>query len=388
MTPAAGHHRIEAFAPSTWQVRALGDLASTVASGRSSVGGAHGTYPVHGSTNVIGYCEEPEYGGDAILVARVGANAGKLRMVSGRYGVTDNTIILRLKNGCHLAYFWRQLESKNLNGLVFGSGQPLLTGSQLKALPVFEPPLEEQRAIADTVSRVDATLECLDALIAKKSDVKKAVIQQLLTGRRRLAGFKTSWQSKSLSALGRFLKGSGVRKDESLSGEIPCVRYGEIYTHHNDYVKSFPTRISPAVAETATKLRKGDILFAASGETKAEIGKCAAYVHEAGAYAGGDIIILRPYEADPVFLGYYLNTPYVQSQKANRGQGDAVVHITKSALAAIEVQLPSPDEQSAIASVLVDMDADLAALEARREKTAALKQAMLQQLLTGRIRLI
>ena len=153
-------------------------------------------------------------------------------------------------------------------------------------------------------------------------------------------------------------------------------------------MRSFNSWISREVAETATPLRRGDIVFAGSGETKEEIGKCVALVDDVEAYAGGDIVILRPNGANSLFLGYLLNTPTVASQKASRGQGDAVVHISASALASINLSLPSQAEQTAIAAVLSDMDAELAALEARRDKTRALKQGMMQELLTGRTRLV
>jgi type I restriction enzyme S subunit len=129
-------------------------------------------------------------------------------------------------------------------------------------------------------------------------------------------------------------------------------------------------------------------LFAGSGETKEEIGKCVAFVDDHEAYAGGDIVILRLVEAHPKFMGYYCNTAPVNAQKASKGQGDAVVHISAAALSSIKVAVPSLPEQTAIAAVLSDMDAELAALEARRDKTRDLKQAMMQELLTGRTRLI
>jgi len=187
--------------------------------------------------------------------------------------------------------------------------------------------------------------------------------------------------------LGPLLKGRGIRRDQANSGSIACVRYGEIYTTHHDIVRAITSRISPAVAATATRLKRGDILFAGSGETKEEIGKCVALIDDFDAYAGGDIVILRPRGVDSRFLGYALNTPEVNRQKANFGQGDAVVHISAAALGSVTVRLPPLDEQVAIGTVLADMDTELTALEARREKTRQLKQGMMQALLTGRIRL-
>lgn len=235
---------------------------------------------------------------------------------------------------------------------------------------------------------MDALLDGLDRLIAKKRDLKQAAMQQLLTGQTRLPGFYGEWKVKRLGEVGKFLKGSGVTKDQTRSGTLACVRYGELYTHHDDVIRSFHSWISPEVASTAVRLKKGDILFAGSGETKEEIGKCAAFVSDIEAFAGGDIVILRPEDCDSVFLGYCLNAWSIVQQKAGRGQGDAVVHISSSALSDVRCKLPSPTEQTAIASVLTDMDAELEALEQRREKTRALKQAMMQELLTGRTRLV
>lgn len=250
------------------------------------------------------------------------------------------------------------------------------------------PPLPEQRAIAAALSDVDALVEGLTRLIAKKRDLKQAAMQQLLSGRTRLPGFRGEWQVKRLGDVGAFLKGSGVKKDQAQSGDLPCIRYGEIYTHHNDYIRSFNSWISPHVAATATKLKQGDLLSAGSGETKEEIGKCVAFIDDREAFAGGDIVILRIADAYPKFMGYYCNTAPINAQKASKGQGDAVVHISAAALSSIEVALPSLPEQTAIATILSDIDAELAALEARHAKTRALKQAMMQELLTGRTRLV
>ncbi len=266
--------------------------------------------------------------------------------------------------------------------------QPNLFLNQIERILCVAPPLPEQRAIAEALSDADALLAALDRLIAKKRDLKQAAMQQLLTGRTRLPGFSGEWEMKRLGDMGSFLKGSGVRKDEARSGDLPCVRYGEIYTHHSDHIRQYFSSISEEVARHSTLLAQGDLLFAGSGETKEEIGKCVAVVDAGIAYAGSDIVILRNHRGDPRFLGYYCNAPEVARQKASRAQGDAVVHIGASALASIRLRLPPVAEQRAIAAVLSDMDAELEALEARREKTRALKGAMMQELLTGRTRLV
>ncbi len=140
------------------------------------------------------------------------------------------------------------------------------------------------------------------------------------------------WDIKLLGQLGGFTKGQGIKKDEAQSGTLPCIRYGELYTRHNDYVKEFYSFISYEVAESAKLLKYGDILFAGSGETKEDIGKSVAFIKNLEAYAGGDIVILSPKNVSSHYLGYLLNDSIVQKQKANRGQGDAVVHISGLAI--------------------------------------------------------
>ena len=268
------------------------------------------------------------------------------------------------------------------------SGIPKINRAEMAEFLVALPPVFEQRAIAAALSDVDALLDGVNGLIAKKRDLKQAAMQQLLTGQARLTGFHGEWERKKLGEIGHFLKGSGVKRDDAHSGALACVRYGEIYTTHHDYVRTFHSWISSEVAATATRLKYGDLLFAGSGETKEEIGKCVAIVTDTEAYAGGDIVILRPRNIDPLFFGYALNMPAAVRQKASVGQGDAVVHISAAALASVSVAVPSIKEQTALATVLSDIDGEISALEARRDKTRDLKQAMMQELLTGKTRLV
>ena len=197
----------------------------------------------------------------------------------------------------------------------------------------------------------------------------------------------SDWEVQSIASLGTFTKGQGIRKNEASSGNIPCIRYGEIYTHHNDILRVFNSRISDRVASGSRLLRKGDLLFAGSGETKEEIGKCVAFVSDVIAYAGGDIVILSPRKGDSFFLGYLLNAPLVARQKASKGQGDAVVHISATALSSVKIPIPPLAEQSAIATALSDIDSVLHSLDRLIAKKRNLKQAAMQQLLTGQTRL-
>lgn len=151
-----------------------------------------------------------------------------------------------------------------------------------------------------------------------------------------------SWHFEELGSFGTFKKGKGISKKELVSKGYPCVTYGEIYTIHHDYIKEFKSFINSSTAEVSQRLIQGDLLFASSGEARDEIGKAVAYVDNNPAYAGGDIIIFRQKEHQPIFLGYILNSEYVRRQLFKVGQGHSVVHVYTSQLEKVRVPLPPP----------------------------------------------
>src|SRR5699024_2329323 len=126
----------------------------------------------------------------------------------------------------------------------------------------------------------------------------------------------TDWEIQKLGNLGTFFRGKGIAKRETTEQGIPCIRYGEIYTQHHYYIKNFHSFIDESTARKSTKIQKGDILFAGSGETKEEIGKSVAYLHKESAYAGGDIIILRTKDVDSLFLAFTLNNGELARERA------------------------------------------------------------------------
>lgn len=340
-----------------------------------------GAVPIITSSGIGGYHNEAMTRGPGVVTGRYGT-IGEVFYIQSDFWPLNTTLFVRDFHGndpLFISYLLRTIDFETHSGK---SGVPGVNRNDLHEEVVSLPPTKaEQEAIADALSDADALIESLEQLIAKKRHLKQGAMQELL-------GPKHGWVTTKLGNLGVFLKGSGVRKDESTSGDLPCVRYGEIYTKHTDYIKNFHSWISKEVATTARRLRVGDLLFAGSGETKEEIGKCVAFVDDFEAYAGGDIVILRPENVSSVFMGYYLNTDPINRQKASKGQGDAVVHIGTSALADIDTTIPSLEEQTAIATILSDMDTEIDALETKLVKARQLKQGMMHSLLTGKIRLV
>ena len=190
------------------------------------------------------------------------------------------------------------------------------------------------------------------------------------------------WKKVRLSEIGTFSKGSGIKRDEGNSGNIPAIRYGEIYTHHNDYIKEFHSFISASVAKEAKLLKKGDLLFCCSGETKEDIGKCVAFVSDCVAYAGGDIIIFTPsIPCDSKFIGYLCNSHSVNMQRYKYGQGDSIVHISSESIGKIELYLPPIEEQKKIAATLSVWDSAIEKMKKLIEAKESQKKALIKELI-------
>jgi type I restriction enzyme S subunit len=257
----------------------------------------------------------------------------------------------------------------------------------LKSVRIWLPQLNEQRSTARALVDVDELIATLERAIMKKQQIKQGMMQQLLTGKVRLPDFGADWSTLTLGDMGSFLKGRGIRRDDVRGSGVPCIRYGELYTTFRDYTFTSKSYVDPNVAVTALPIRSGDLLFAGSGETREEIGMCVAYAGQGAAVAGGDIVVLRGTEFNPIYLALLANTPAVARQKSRLGQGDAVVHISSRALATIKVTVPQKDEQDAIAKVIMDADREIEALRLRLSKAKGIKQGMMQELLTGRTRL-
>lgn len=311
------------------------------------------------------------------------------------------------KNNCcsEFLYYVIPLIKDEMLSRASGSTFAEISAKKLSTITFQLPPLPEQQRIAKALSDVDALISTTEKLIQKKMNIKQGAMQNLLTGKKRLPGFgpqtkspaykqtelgliPDDWEVKKLSEFGTFSKGSGISREESNTGEYPAVRYGELYTTHNDYIKSFYSHISYEVASKSKKINKGDLLFTCSGETKEDIGKCVAFIGNEKAYAGGDLLILSPtVNIDSLFYGFLLNTTVAVKQKSSMAQGDAVVHISAESIGKIRVPFPSKEEQTSIANVLSSMDKEIETLNTKLEKYRNLKTAMMQQLLTGKIRL-
>lgn len=270
------------------------------------------------------------------------------------------------------------------------SGMPKINRAELADFNVALPPLSEQRVIAAALSDVDALLGGLNRLIVKKRDLKQAAMQQLLTGQTRLPGFHGEWWVTRLGEVadvktGPF--GSSLHESDYVQDGTPIItveHLGEFGVEHFNLplVSDFDRRRLQAYS-----LAEGDIVFSRVGsvDRNALIRRA-----EAGWLFSGRLLRVRPdnQKAYAPFLSFQFHSEPFKALIRNVAVGQTMASLNTKILSGIRVSLPSIPEQTAIATVLSDMDAELSTLEGRRDKTRALKQGMMQELLTGRTRLV
>lgn len=248
-----------------------------------------------------------------------------------------------------------------------------LPREKFMGVPVPVPPVPEQRAIATALSDVDALLSALERLLAKKRDLKQAAMQQLLTGQTRLPGFYGEWEVKRLGEMGEIVMGQSPSSSNynSQGDGLPLIQGNADIANRKTIKRVFTTQITK-------RGRAGDILMS----VRAPVGEVSRATFDL--CIGRGVCAIR-YPND--FLYHYLI--FLEPMWAKHSKGSTFESVNSTDVRGVEIQLPSDlPEQIAIAAVLSDMDAELAALEQRLAKTRTLKQGMMQELLTGRIRLL
>ena len=264
-----------------------------------------------------------------------------------------------------------------------------ITLADLRKVRILIPPPPEQRAIATGLTDIDTLLGALERLIAKKRDLKQGAMQQLLTGQARLPGFYGDWQVRVLGDLiSSCSSGATPRRDrpDFYKGDVRWITSGEL--NYNIITDTVEKITSEAVAKTNLKvIPKGTFLMAITGlEAAGTRGSCAI-VGEPSTTNQSCMAIFPTSELLTEYLFHY----YVFRGDAlalQYCQGSKQQSYTAKLVRKLPISVPpTTEEQAAIATVLSDMDAELVALEQRLTKTRALKQGMMQELLTGRTRL-
>jgi type I restriction enzyme, S subunit len=382
--------------PKDWELQTIGDLASVSSGGTPSrINPAYwnGSIPWITTTqidfNVINDAEQfitqdgltssaaKLFPPGTLLMAMYGQGKtrGKVAILGVKASTNQACAAILLNKNLESSYIFHYLinQYEAIRNLSNTGNQENLNGLIIKSIKIPLPPLPEQRSIAQALSDVDALIAALDKLIAKNRHLKTATMQQLLTGKMRLPGFKGEWEVKLLGEIAGITMGqspSSIFYNSSGSG-LPLVQ-------GNADIGNRKTKIRIYTSQITKRCHSGDIILS----VRAPVGEVAKTYFDACIGRG---VCAVSYPND--FLYHLLILMEPQWHKLSRGSTFDSVNATE--IKSLEIKMPKTmEEQKSIAQVLSNMDTEITALETRRAKTQAIKQGMMQELLTGRTRLI
>jgi type I restriction enzyme S subunit len=332
-----------------------------------------GKIPVYSSSGLAYFHNEARLQPPAVITGRKGM-LGKVFFIEEPCWPHDTTLWVKDFKGNHPKFVALFLGQFRLERFDAATSVPTLNRNNVVGIAIQLPPLPEQRAIATALSDVDALLAALDRLIAKQRDLKPAAMQQLLTGQTRLPGFEGEWERKRLGEITDSLDNLRVPLNEAqrekMKGDYPYCGANGVLGFVDNYVIDDDIILMAEDGGYFDEYETRPIAYRMTG-------KCWVNNH-------AHILKAKP-GFDQCFIFFSLVHKNILPFLASGTRAK----LNKSEMNKIEVRLPKEQpEQTAIATVLSDMDLELAALEQRRDKTRALKQGMMQELLTGRTRLI
>lgn len=285
--------------------------------------------------------------------------------------------------------------------------------TEMKKIFIPLPPKETQQRIATYLdkkcSKIEETIQNQQQVIEKLKAYKQSLITEAVTGKVKIENGKacgeyesykdsgvewigripSGWEIKKLKYIAdSFSKGSGITKEEIvINGDTPCVRYGELYTKYDYHFTECQTRTNLGIIETPKYFSHGDVLFTCTGELVEEIGKSIAYLGNEKCLAGGDIIVLK-HSQDPMFMGFALDSKYVQGQKSFGKTKLKVVHISSGEIARLLIVLPPKEEQKEIADSLdkkcTAIDTVIEQKQSLIEKLTEYKKSLIYECVTGK----
>jgi type I restriction enzyme S subunit len=409
MEVKAGYQQTEAgVIPDDWEVSCVGDSFDVCNQLRLPISQSvreriAGDYPYYGPTSVQGWINEYRVDGEYALIGEDGDHFLKWRsqpmtlLVRGKFNVNNHAHVVRGSKNLTEWFYWFFANRDITPHLTRqGAGRYKLTKAALLQVPCALPSPPEQQAIAEALNDADAFIESLEQLTAKKRLLKQGAMQELLTGKNRLPGFSGEWKETVLGQLGKCHRGVSYNPSSDLSPfdtEATCRLLRSNNVQEARVVFSDMQYVCSECVSDDQRLRTNDILICMANGSRELVGKAGRFTaHDGFEYTFGSFMgCFRPdgRDADPDFIFYLFQTEKYRAHIAILLAGSSINNLTPGSVEAFSIRVPfEQSEQTAISTILSDMDKEVAALESKLAKARQIKQGMMQELLTGRIRLI
>jgi len=335
-----------------------------------------------------------------VLMVNIGAGVATTALVKVDYEFSLKNVALlkpdsRRAMGAYLNYSLAQRKPRITQDLSSGGAQPFLSLTQIGEILIPLPPTKaEQETIAEALGDADALIESLEQLIAKKRHLKQGAMQELLTGKKRLPGFSGKWEVRRFIEVCWFQEGPGVMSRQFTASGVKLLNGTNI---SRGILNLDSTSRSISVREAYGAYAHfladvGDIVIASSGISIERFDEKVAFVRESDLpfCMNTSTIRFKPFTEvlDSAFLYQFLTSDSFKQMIGGQATGSAQLNFGPTHVATVALPIPSLPEQNAIATILSDMDAEITALEAKLAKARQIKQGMMQELLTGKTRLV
>ena len=375
--------RINIFKDSLWELKTIVNFVLEIGTGKSEYiindYSIKNSFPILGSTSIIGFDNSFDYSGDFILTARVGANAGEIYKYSGEAKITDNTVYI--KSNC-LDYLYYSLLHYNLKRLSFGTGQPLIKTSELKKIKIFFPSSLEQTAIGTLFRTLDDLLASYKDNLANYQSLKATMLSKMFpkAGQTvpeiRLDGYKGEWDLIKLGDFCDLITKGTTGKSQSEQGKVNFVKVENLKDN-----EIYPiVKISEEEHFGSLKrsiLYEGDILFSIAGT----LGRTAIVKNNIlPANTNQALAIIRGYKLDTYFLLVVLSGEVVKDYIRKNPTVGAQPNLSLEQVSSLKIKIPSLEEQQAIGAYFSNLDNLINSYQDKISQLETLKKKLLQDM--------
>jgi type I restriction enzyme S subunit len=358
-----------------------------------------GCYPYYGPTKIQDYISDYEQDGVYALIGEDGdhflkySTMRQTQFISGKCTVNNHAHIIESSDECDSEWFYIFFKHRNITNFLSrqGAGRFKLNKATLEKLPLLVPPLPEQRKIANILGAWDKAISTTERLIDNSKQQKKALMQQLLTGKKRLLDdsgkpFEGEWEWCTLDKVSDVKGGKRLPKGNSLTdipNSHPYIRVADMFMGGVD-VKNIlyvPEEVVPSIKNYT--ISKDDLFITVAG-TLGIVGEIPPLLDGANLTENADK--LTNISCNKKFLLYVLRSPIIQRYVDAESTQNAQPKLALARIRSFKVPLPKPIEQQKIASVLTNADKEIELLEKQLADLKQEKKALMQQLLTGKRR--
>lgn len=315
-----------------------------------------GRYPViNGGVNPSGYIEEYNEDLDTITISQGGASAGYVSWQEEKFWAGAHCYVIRPSNVNLLnryLYFFLKNQEDYLRQMQHGAGIPALSRKKVQALEIPIPPLEVQEEIVKILDRFAEYAAELQAELQARQEQYEFYRDKLLSFNNiNKGGGHASVTWMKMSEIGRFIRGNGLQKKDFTESGVPCIHYGQIYTHYGTFASKTKSFVNEDTAKRCKKAHSGDLIFATVSENIEDVCKCVAWLGDDEICISGDSLAFY-HNQNPKYLAYYFQTTVFADYKRTRVTGTKVIRLHQSKLEQFVIPIPSLAEQQHIVDIL------------------------------------